>query len=232
MPISRVDDQEVMPAGAQPGCTVPGLTGVVDGDFVLHLFAMLSTTATVAEPVPGLTVRGDASSGSSLSARLRSRAAAAEPATYDWGLGTSVKNAAWAAAYRGVDPAAPVAAAQMVAGVAGATQTTPPVDVPNGGWLVYGVATRHTPGAAGVASWSSSAPSEARRANLATNAGSADITMAVFDSAGSLSAATGVTRTLTSSMSEQNAVVFAIVLRPAAAPIAPFADPTPGLPVF
>lgn len=232
MAISRVDDQGVMPSGAQAGCTVPGLGGVLNGDFVLHLFAMLNTTATVTEPAAGLTVRGDASSGSNLSARLRSRTAASEPATYDWLTNATPKQGAWAAAYRGVDPAAPVAAAQMVAGVAGTTQTTPPVDVPAGGWLVYGVATRHTPGAAGASAWSSSAASEARRMNLATNAGSADITMAVFDSAGSLSAATGVTRTLTSSMSEGNAVVFAIVLRSAAAPVAPFVEPTPGLPVF
>lgn len=232
MPISRVDDQEVMPAGAQAGCTVPGLSGVLDGDFVLHLFAMLNSTATVTEPVPGLTVRGDASSGGNLSARLRSRTAAAEPAEYDWQTSATPKQGAWSAAYRGVDPTAPVVAAQMVAGVAGTAQTTPPVDVPAGCWLVYGVATRHTPGAAGVASWSSSGASDARRMSMATNAGSADITMAVFDSAGPLPAATGVTRTLTSSMTEQNAVVFAIVLRPAAAPVAPFTDPTPGMPVF
>lgn len=233
MPISKVDDQEVMPSGAQLSCAVPGLAGVVDGsDFILHLFAVLSATPTVTEPVAGLTVRGDATSGTNLSARLRSRFAAAEPSSYTWGTGTSLKQGAWAGAYRGVDPASPVAAAQMVAGVAGTTQTTPPVDVPAGGWLVYGVATRHTPGAAGVATWSSSAPTEAKRMNLATNAGSADITMAVFDSGGPLSASAGATRNLISSMSENSAVVFAIALRPAAAPVAPFVDPTPGLPVF
>ncbi|MGC4886710.1 hypothetical protein [Micromonospora sp. DT227] len=232
MPISRVDDQEIMPPGAQSGCTVPGLSGVVDGDFVVHLFAMLHTSATVTEPVPGLATRGDASSGSNLSARLRSRRAASEPASYDWLTNATPKQGAWAGAYRGVDPTAPVAAAQMVAGVAGTVQTTPPVDVPAGGWLVYGVASRHIPGAAGIANWSSSTVGEARRASLATNAGSADLTMSVFDSAGSLSAATGLTRTLTSSMTEQNAVVFAIVLRPAAALATPFAEPTPGMPVF
>lgn len=232
MPISRVDDQEVMPSSAQLGCTVPGLAGVLDGDFVLHLFAMLNSTATVTEPVTGLTVRGDASSGSTLAARLRSRSAASEPASYGWVTSTSLKQGAWAGAYRGVDAASPVAAAQMVAGVAGTTQTTPPVDVPAGGWLVYGVATRHTPGAAGVAIWSTSATSETKRMDLATNAGSADITMAVFDSGGALSSTTGATRNLTSSMSEGSAVVFAIALRPAAAPVAPFVEPAPGLPVF
>jgi hypothetical protein len=184
----------------------------------------------VTEPVTGLTVRGDASSGSNLSGRLRSRIAASEPSSYAWTTTATPKQGAWAAAYRGLDAATPVSAASMVAGVSGTTQTTPAVDVPAGGWLVYGVATRHAPGAVGLSTWSSSASGEAKRAELATNAGSADITLAVWDSGGPLSATTGATRTLTSSISEGNAVVFAVALNPDAASTA--AEPMPGVPIF
>lgn len=230
MAISRVDDQEAMPSGAASTVTVSGLTGVANGDLVLHFFAQLNASATVTEPVSGLTVRGDATSGSNLGGRIRSRIAASEPGSYVWTTSATPKLGAWAGAYRGLDGTTPVAAASMVAGTSGTTQTTPAVDVPAGGWLVYGVATRHAPGAAGVAAWSSSAGGEAKRADLATNAGSADITLAVWDSGGPLSAATGVTRTLTSSISEGNAVVFAIVLKPDST--TPAVEPAPGIPIF
>ncbi|QLQ38000.1 hypothetical protein [Micromonospora robiginosa] len=219
-----------MPTGAQSTVTVSGLTGVVNGDLVLHFFAQLNASATVTEPVSGLTVRGDATSGANLGGRIRSRVAASEPGSYVWTTSATPKLGAWVGAYRGLDVTTPVAAASMVAGVSGTSQTTPAVDVPAGGWLVYGVATRHAPGAAGASTWSSSASGEAERAELATNAGSADVTLAVWDSGGPLTAATGVTRTLTSSLSEGNAVVFAIALKPDAA--APAVEPAPGIPIF
>ncbi|SBT64210.1 hypothetical protein GA0070622_1180 [Micromonospora sediminicola] len=233
MAISRVDDQENVPSGSTTSNPVPALTGVVDGDQLVHLFGLLSASATVTEPVAGLTVRGDATSGTNLGGRIRTKTAASEPTSYTWGISTggAVKNAAWAGAYRGLDATTPVTAASMVAGTSGTTQTTPAVDVPEGGWLVYGVVTRHAPGAAGVATWSSSAGGDTKRADAATNAGSADITMAVWDSGGPMAAATGVTRTLTSSLSEGNAVVFALALKPASI-TPPAAEPAPGIPIF
>lgn len=156
-----------------------------------------------------------------------------EPSQYHWASSLQVKMGGWAGAYRGLDSADPVAAAAIVAGASDtATVTTPPVTVPQGGWLVYGVATRHTPGALGASAWSTSGSGEVRRAGLATNAGSADITVAVFDSNGPLPAAVGVTRTLTSTLTEGQSVVFAVALRPAAGGSG---DPLPallGLPVF
>ncbi|SBT63917.1 hypothetical protein GA0070622_0885 [Micromonospora sediminicola] len=233
MAISRVDDQENVPSGSATSNPLPALTGVADGDLLVHLFGLLSTSATVTEPVAGLTVRGDATSGTNLGGRIRTKTAASEPASYTWGISTAVKSAAWAGAYRGLDATAPVAAASMVAGTAGTTQTTPAVTVPEGGWLVYGVITRHAPGAAGVTTWSSSAGGDPKRADAATNAGSADITMAVWDSGGPLAAASGVTRTLTSSGSEGNAVVFAIALKPDSTTPPPAAsEPAPGIPIF
>ncbi|MEU0078577.1 hypothetical protein ABZY58_11825 [Micromonospora tulbaghiae] len=150
-----------------------------------------------------------------------------EPATYHWDTNASPKTGAWVGAYRGVDPAAPVVAAQVVAGAAGTSQNTPPVTVPDGGWLVYGVATRHTPGAIGATTWSTS-DTATELAELATNSGSSDLTMAVWD-AGPLPAGT-YTRTLTSSQAEGNAVVFALALRPTAG--SADTQPVLGLPLF
>ena len=120
---------------------------------------------------------------------------------------------------------------KVVTGVSGTTQTTPAVNVPEGGWLVYGVATRHTPAGIGLSTWSSSTAGETKLAELATNSGAADITMAVFDSGGPMPATTGATRTLTSSISEGTAVVFAVALRPSAS-AAGAGELVLGLPLF
>src|SRR5690606_30390867 len=119
--------------------------------------------------------------------------------------------------YSGVDTTTPVYdSATAAAAAAGTSHTTPAVDVPEQGWLVYGTVTRHAPGAAGVSSWTSS-DGGTLRYQAASNAGSADITICVWDS-GPLSAALGVTRTLTFTLTEDRATLFAVALLPAAAP--------------
>jgi hypothetical protein len=153
-----------------------------------------------------------------------------EPTQYHWASSLQVKMGGWVGAYRGVDLTSPVAGAAITAGASDTTTvTTPPVNVPANGWLIFGVATRHTPGALGSSVWSSNVGTDVRRAGLATNAGSADISMAVFDSNGPLAAGTGVTRTLTSTLTEGTSVVFAVALRPASSGDI---QPVPGIPLF
>ncbi|WP_431881811.1 hypothetical protein [Micromonospora chalcea] len=163
--------------------------------------------------------------------RAQQAMSVSEASSYTWATNASPKTGAWAGAYRGLHATTPISAAAVTAGVSSAVQTTPPVNVPAGGWLVYGVAARHTPGAVGVSSWSTSATGEAKRADLATNSGSSDITIAVFDSGGPLSATTGATRTLTSTIAETNAVVFAVALNPAST-TGTGTDAVLGIPVF
>ncbi|MDG4801729.1 hypothetical protein [Micromonospora sp. WMMD980] len=243
MAISRVNDNAAMPSGSATALSVPAPSGVASGDLLLSLFGLLNASTTVTEPA-GWTQQGGVSvaMGTNLAARLRSKVAGTEPASYDWSIPSAVKLGGWVGAYRGLDATSPIADVAVVAGAASTTQATPSVSVPEGGWLVYGVVTRHAPGAAGLSTWRSSAASEAKRAELATNAGSADITLAVFDSGDPL-AAGAATRTLTSSLTEQNAVVFAVALKPAATTPPPVDPPPvdpppaatelrPGLPIF
>lgn len=218
MAITRINDAEAISTTTTLSVAAP--PGLAAGDLLVSLFGMLADAAGAAAIEPAAwTPRGDVSSGTNLSSRLRTKVAtASEPATYDWTLSRAVKNGGWVSAFRGVDTSNPVAAVQMVAGPAGTAQVTPAVDVPEGGWLIYGVLTRHAPGGVGSSQWSNGLETEPERAQVATNAGTEDITLAVYDSGGPMAAATGVTRTLTSSIAESNAVVFAIVLRPAPEP--------------
>lgn len=234
--IEFVADGQAMNAAAATSLPVTAPAGVLDDDHLVAFFGWLSTTVVASSPAAFTQLGADEANGTNLSARLLHREAASEPASYAFGVSSAVKAAAWVGAYRNVDPDSPIHDWAVADSAAGTSHATPAVDVPDGGWLVYGVVTRHTPGGAGVVTWSSSGTAPAERYDAASNAGSADITIAVYDSGAALAEATGVTRTLTSSASVANAVVFAVSLKPGVAPPGGGGGgattvPTPGIPV-
>lgn len=235
-PIVFVADGENINTSAATALSVPAPSGVAAGDFLVSWFGWLSTVVTATAPETFTAVDADASDGTNLTGRALYRTAGTEPSSYAFGVSSAVKAAAWVGAYRGVHPETPIADWALAAGDEGTSHATPAVDVPAGGLLVYGAVTRHTPGGAGVVTWSSSGTDPAERYDAASNAGSADITFAVFDSGTTFASAdTGVTRTLTSSGTVDHVVVFALALAPASPP--PGAgggettEPTLGLPV-
>ncbi len=232
--IEFVNDGQAMNTSAATALPVTAPAAVADGDHLVSFFGWLSTTVTGNSPATFAQLGADTSDGSNLTARLLHRAAAGEPASYAFGVSSAVKNAAWVGAYRNVDPDAPIYDWAIAALASTTSHVTPAVDVPDGGWLIYGAVTRDTPGGAGVVTWTSSGTSPAERYDAASNSGASDITMAVYDSGASLDAATNVTRTLTSSAALDNVVAFAVSLKPETPP--PGAGgattiPTPGIPV-
>lgn len=236
MAITHISSAATMPASASASNTVTAPAGVVADDLLVALFGLLSSTVVVTDP-SGFTAEGEQANGTNLRARVLTRVAGAEPASYVWTLATALKTAAWIGAYAGVHPTTPIHDFALGAGSSSATFATPAVDVTDGGWLIYGVVTRHTPGALGVATWSTDGSGDAERWDSATNAGSADITAAVYDSGAAMDAASAVTRTLTSSLTEGVAVTFALSLTPADAPTpdpggGSSTEPRPGVPVF
>lgn len=233
--IEFVADGQNMNASAATALPITAPPGLLDGDHLVSFFGWLSSVVTATHPATFTQLGSDTPDGSNLTARLLHRAANAEPASYAFGVSSAVKNAGWVGCYRNVDPDAPIYDYAIAALASTTSHVTPAVDVPEGGWIVYGVVTRDTPGGAGVVTWTSSGTAPAERYDAASNAGSADITMAVYDSAGPLSAATGVTRTLTSSAALDNVVAFAVALKPSATPPGgggATTVPTPGIPLF
>ena len=232
--IEFVADGQAMNTSAATALPVTAPADVEDGDHLVAFFGWLSSVVTATAPAGFAQLGADTPDGTNLTARLLHREAASEPASYAFAVSSAVKAAAWVGAYRGVDPDAPIYDWAIAAGAGTTSHVTPAVDVPDGGWLIYGAVTRDTPGGGGVVTWTSSGSAPAERYDAASNAGSADITMAVFDSGAALSEATGVTRTLTSSAALDNVVAFAVALKPAVEP--PGAGgattiPTPGIPV-
>lgn len=232
--IEFVADGQAMNTSAATSLPVTAPAGVADGDRLVSFFGWLSTTVTANSPAAFTQLGADTSDGSNLSARLLHRTAASEPASYAFGVSSAVKNAAWVGCYRNVHPTEPIYDFAIADGSSGTSHATPAVDVPAGGWIVYGAVTRHTPGGGGTVTWTSSGTSPQERYDAASNAGSADITMAVYDTGTALDAATGVTRTLTSSATVGNVATFAVALTPAVAPPGSGGEttvPTPGLPI-
>lgn len=234
--IEHVADAHNMNKSAATSLPVTALAGISDGDLLVSWFGWLSTIVTATSPASFVQDGADTSDGSNLTARVLHRTASGEPASYSFGVSSAVKASAWVGAYRNIDPDEPIYDSAIAAGSAGTSHTTPAVDVPAGGWIVYGAVTRHTPGGAGVVTWSSSGTDPQERYDDASNAGSADITMCVFDTGAALDAATGVTRTLTSSAAIDSVVTFAVALRPAEAPPGSGGSgtttaPTPGIPI-
>lgn len=235
--IEFVADGQAMNTSAATALPVPAPADVEDGDRLVSWFGWLSTIVTASHPASFTQLGTDVSDGTNLTARILHREAASEPASYAFGVSSAVKGAGWVGAYRNVDPDAPIYDWAIAAGAGTTSHPTPAVDVPDGGWIVYGAVTRETPGGAGVTTWTSSGTAPAERYDAASNSGSADITMCVFDTGTALDAATGVTRTLTSSAAVDNVVTFAIALKPAEAPPGgggggPTTVPTPGIPLF
>lgn len=232
--IEFVADGQNINTAAATSLPVTAPAGVVDGDLLVGWFGWLSTTVTASQPAE-FTVLGSQADGSSLTGRILHRTAASEPASYAFAVSSAVKAAAWVGAYRGVDPAAPIYDWALTPGDEGTSHTTPAVDVPAGGWLVYGAVTRHTPGATGATTWTSSGTDPQERYEAASNAGSADITFVVYDTGVALDAAADVTRTLTSSQAEDALALFAVALKPDATPPGGGGEetttPTPGLPI-
>lgn len=232
--IEHVADAHAMNPSAATSLSVAAPAGLQAGDLLISWFGWLSTTVTPSSPA-GFTNLADQADGTNLTARLSYRIAASEPATYAYGVSSAVKNAGWVGAYRGVHATAPIADWAVAPGDSGTAHVTPAVDVPAGGWIVYGVVTRHT-GGIGVATWTSSGTAPNERYDAASNSGSADITMAVYDSGVFAAAATNVTRTVTSSLTEATLALFAVALAPGSPP-APgpgggtTTAPTPGVPV-
>lgn len=232
--IEFVDDGQAMNTSAATALPVPTPPGVLDGDHLVAFFGWLSTTVTGISPATFAPLGADTPDGSNLTARILHRTASGEPASYAFGVSSAVKAAGWVGAYRGVHPTEPIYDFAIVGLASTTSHVTPAVDVPAGGWLIYGAVSRDTPGGAGLVTWTSSGTAPAERYDAASNSGSADITMAVYDSGAALSAATNVTRTLTSSAALDNVVAFAIALKPATPPPGSGGAttiPTPGIPV-
>jgi len=234
--IEFVNDGQNMNTSAATALPVDAPAGIEDGDRLVSFFAWLSTIVTATSPATFTQLNADEPDGTNLTARILHREAGGEPSSYAFGVSSAVKNAAWVGAYRNVDPVDPIYDSGIADGASATSHVTPAVDVPDGGWLVYGVVTRHSPGGAGTTTFSSSGTAPQERYEASSNSGSADISIAVYDSGAPLDAATGVTRTITSSRSVGNVVTFAIALKPAEAPPGGGGGgattvPTPGCPV-
>lgn len=232
--IEFINDGQAMNPSAATALPVTAPADMANGDRLVSFFGWLSTTVTGNSPATFTQLGVDTSDGSNLTARILHRLAASEPASYAFGVSSAVKAAAWVGCYRNVHPTEPIYDFAIAALASTTSHVTPAVDVPAGGVLVYGAVTRDTPGGAGVVTWTSSGTAPQERYDAASNSGSADITMAVYDSGAPLDAAIGVTRTLTSSAALDNVVAFAIALNPAVPPPGASGEtivPTPGLPV-
>lgn len=215
MAIEHVADAHTLNGTSTTSNTVDKPVGTIDGDALVAFFGMISQTPTITDPVALVPDQlGQQDDGSNLRTRGYAKVASGEPATYVWSLTSSIKNAAWLGAYRGVDPDDPVADWASAPGDAGTEHDSPEVTVPDGGWLITAVVTRHAPGGAGVATWTTDEGGDAERWDAASNAGSADITVAVWDSDGPLAAGTH-SRTLTSTETEDLIAVWSIALKPA-----------------
>lgn len=231
MAIEHVADAHTINTSSSTTNTVTKPAGTVDGDVLVGVYGQISQTPVITDP-GALVQLGEQDDGANTRTRGYMKLAAGEGADYMWSLTSAIKNVAWLGTYRGVDPADPVADWASAEGTSGSDeQTTPAVDVPEGGWLVTAVVTRHAPGGAGATTWDTGEAGDAERWDAASNAGSADITVAVWDSDGPLPAGS-YSRTLTASAAEGQVALWSVALRPAnlvAASTAPFSV---GVPVF
>jgi len=212
MAITFVDDTGGISATSVTSLTLALPTGVADGDMLVALFGIINQTSAITDPASlaaALLATQDA--GANTRTRGYARRASAEGTSYQWTLSSAIKNAGWIGAYRGVDAVTPLADWASASSPSGTAHATPAVDVPAGGWLISGVISRHAPGAAGVTTWSTSAGGDVQRYTAASNAGTSDVTIAVFDSAAALSAGS-YTRTLTASQTEGQVAVWAFAL--------------------
>ena len=214
MAISHIADDQTINASSTTSNTVTKPVGTADGDLLVGLFGMISQVPTITDPAALDPELGEQDDGTNLRTRAYTKVAAGEGVSYVWSLTSSIKNVAWLGAYRGVDPDDPVADWASAPGDAGTEHTSPAVDVPDGGWLITAVVTRHAPGAVGVSTWTTDEPGDAERWDAASNAGSADITVAVWDSDGPLAAGSH-NRVLTSTETEDLVALWSIALKPA-----------------
>lgn len=220
-------------ATTSPNLEVPAPAGVTDGDYLLALMGWIGTTVTVTDPAgfPAVsTLLGAQTDGSNITSRTYRKVAGSEGPTYQWGLSSGRKAVGWVGAYRGVHPVTPLADWASAASLDGTAHTAPAVDVPEGGWLVTMVVSRHANTGAPT-TWSVTG-GDAKRWEAASNAaGSQDITVAVFDSGTPLPSGT-YSRTVTASQAQTEITVWSVVLAPAdVAPPAASTDLIPGVPL-
>ncbi|GAA3750748.1 hypothetical protein [Micromonospora maritima] len=227
--VTFVADARTLNAAAGALCTVSRPAGVADGNQLVALYGYMGA-ATTFDAEPPLTRLGTQVDGTNLSSFAYARKAATEPPTYTWDLVSGRKNAGWIGAYKGLDATTPIAAfASKASTTDGTVHTAPTVAVPEGGWLITMVLTRHT-NTGTATTWTCSDTSDVERWDAASNAaGSQDITVAVYDSGRPLPAG-NYARTLTASQTQTEVVLWSIALAPAPSSSGP-AGLVPGVPL-
>jgi hypothetical protein len=202
--------------GATTSIVVPrsGLTEAGDQMIAVICHLKTGTPETTITVVPtGWALVDQVVDGNGLRVAVyRKQAAGGEPASYTWNLSSAYKNWAWLGTYRGLNTVTPISDHLVDDGDSGTAHTTPAVTGAAGDWLLTIAGTRHA--ATGlVTTWSSDAGGDIKRAELASNGGSQDITGVVFDSAGPAGEGTQ-SRVLTASQSESLVGLVSLLLRP------------------
>lgn len=213
--VGYVNSASVSNGSSTTSINIPIPAGVVSGDDLFAVVAHLKSSSpeTTITGVPaGWALLGTTTDGTGLRMAIyQRRATGAEPGSYTWTISAAFKSAGWIGCYRGLSLTAPVLDVALDDGDSGTVHATPGVSALVGDWLLSAVATRHT-GGSGVTTWSNGTVADAERYEFGSNAGSQDITMAIYDSAGPAGTGT-LNRTLTSSQTESLVITASVTLR-------------------
>lgn len=210
MAISYVGTDSDDNGTATTAIIVPVPAGVADGDVLVALVAMIGQPSITAVP-SGWTLLGQQDSGSNLRTAAYWKLASGESGSWTWSLGASFKNFGVVSAYRGCDPADPIAAYAPNSGNGGSSMASASVTVPGAGWLWTGVGARHA-NVSAVNTWTASGGTE--RYDFGSNSGSQDCTGAVYDPGSDMSAGSA-TRTHTPTLTIGLWATHAVALRSA-----------------
>lgn len=200
---------------ATTAITVAKPAGTIAGDDMIAVIAHLKTDSpeTTITGVPaGWNLLGTTTDGTGLRLAVYHRTAgASESGSYTWTISSAFKNVAAILTYRGLSTSEPVLDFGIVDGATGTAHATPSVTSLVDDWLLSIAAARHTHTGAAT-TWTSSTGGDAERVEQSSNAGSLDITLAVYDSGEPVTDGAH-TRTLTASQSQSLVVTASVVLR-------------------